>query len=75
MARLVANWFILRVKMHYENMEAMAKEVVDCSPQGNFVGKLLSSLRGIKDEYIFDDEASMKEFSALSEGIRDATFS
>ena len=50
-------------------MEAMAKEVVDCSPQGNFVGKLLSSLRGIKDEYIFDDEASMKEC------IRDVTFS
>lgn len=56
-------------------MEAMAKEVVDYSPQGNFGGKLLSSLRGIKDEYIFDDEANMKEFSALSEGIRDVTFS
>ena len=64
--------------MRHENMEAykyMAKEVIDCSPQGNFGGKLLSSLRGIKDEYIFDDEANMKEFSALSEGIRDVTFS
>ena len=61
--------------MHHENMEAMAKEVVDCLPQGTFGGKPLSSLRGIKDEYIFDDETNMKEFSALSEGITDVTFS
>ena len=56
-------------------MEAMAKEVVDCLPQGTFGGKPLGSLRGIKYEYIFDDEANMKEFSALSEGITDVTFS
>ena len=62
-------------KMHHENMEAMAKEVVHCLSQGNFGGKPLSSLRGVKDdEYIFDDEADMKEFLALSEGIRDVTF-
>ena len=62
-------------KMHHENMEAMAKEVADCLLQGNFGGKPLSLLRGVKDdEYIFDNEADMKEFLALSEGIRDVPF-
>ena len=49
--------------MHQENMEAMTKKVADCILQGNFDGKLLSSLRGVKDDkYIFDDEDDMKEF-------------
>ena len=54
----------------------MAKELADCLPQGTFGGKPLSSLGGVKDdEYIFDDESNMREFLALSEGIRDFTFS
>ena len=62
-------------KMHHENMEAIAKEVADCLSQGNFGGKPLSSLRGVKDdEYIFDDEADKKEFLALREGIKRVTF-
>ena len=62
-------------KMHHENMEAMAKEVVDCLSQGNFGRKPLSSLRGVKDdEYIFEDEADIKEFLALSEGIKTSYF-
>ena len=62
-------------KIHHKNMEAMAKEVADCLSEGNFGGKPLSSPRDVKDdEYIFDDEADMKEFLALSEVIGDVTF-
>ena len=62
--------------MHHKNREVMAKELADCLPQGTFGGKPLSSLGGVKDdEYIFDDESNMREFLALSEGIRDFTFS
>ena len=49
-------------------MEAMATEVVECLSHGKFGGKYLQVFRGVKsNDYVFDDEPTVKEFLALSE--------
>ena len=60
--------FVVGDEKHKENMEAMAKEVVNCISQGSFSGHPLSCVRGIRDdEYIFDDEKELRQFLLLSE--------
>lgn len=44
-------------------MERMASEVRECLKTANFGGKPLISQRGLKSEdFLFDDEASLKNF-------------
>ena len=49
-------------------MEAMVKEVVNCTSQGRYSGSPISCYRRIRnDEYIFDDEEKLRQFLMLSE--------
>ena len=53
---------------HFENMEAMANEVINCIQQGKYSGEQISCYRGSRDEdYIFDDEEKLRRFLLLSE--------
>ena len=56
-------------KEHNENMEHMAREVVDCIGKGVFKKDPIKCFRGVGSEenYIFKDENELKSFSALSE--------
>ena len=57
---------------HKQNMEAMATEVAGSLSQGMFRGRYLQAYRGVShDNYVFDDEATLKEFLALSEDRQD----
>ena len=53
---------------HQENMEVMAKEVIDCISTENFGGMSIAAERGIADEdLLFEDEAVLKNFLYLPE--------
>ena len=52
---------------HILNMEEMAEEVISCLKTAKFGGKSFFCFRGVKDNYIFDDEKAMRTFLKLSE--------
>lgn len=56
-------------KEHYENMESMANEVIDCIGKGVFNKEPIECFRGVgkEDNFIFRDEDELKSFSLLSE--------
>ena len=51
-----------------ENMEEMAKEVIECLKSATFGGQYLTVLRGLQDDqWIFNDEDNIRKFLDLSE--------
>ena len=59
---------------HKQNMEAMATKVAECLSQGKFRGHYLQAYRGVSHgNYVFDDEATLKEFLALSEDRKEGS--
>ena len=53
---------------HQENIEEMAKEVIDCISTANFGGMSIAAEIGIADEdLLFEDEAVKKNFLSLPE--------
>ncbi|KAJ7391492.1 hypothetical protein OS493_018539 [Desmophyllum pertusum] len=55
-------------KEHHENMESMAKEVVDCIGKGVYNKEPIKCFRGVGNKnFVFRDEDKLKSFSLLSE--------
>ena len=53
---------------HRENMEEMAKAVIQCLKSATFGGQYLTVLRGLQDDqWIFNDEDNIRKFLDLSE--------
>lgn len=52
---------------HRQDMEAMAKEVATAITQQTFAGHPILVFRGVKDDFIFNDEKDLQQFLKLSE--------
>ena len=64
---------------HRENMEEMAKAVIECIKGATFGGQYLTVLRGLpEDQWVFNDEDNLRKFLDLSESnkkLSDFTYS
>ncbi|CAG2257096.1 unnamed protein product [Mytilus edulis] len=52
---------------HLENMELMAEQVISCLRSAKFGQNQFYCFRGVKDNFIFDDEDDLRNFIKLSE--------